>query len=496
MSVKASQLYDIAIIGGGVNGTAIARDAAGRGHKVLLLEKGDLASGTSSASTKLIHGGLRYLEYGELRLVKKALAEREVFLNAAPHIVTPMRFVLPLPEKGRPAWMVKLGLGLYDHLARRDILANSERIENADHEFLKPLFGNLRACFAYSDCWVDDARMVVLQAMDARRQGASIWPRTGLRDLSYNDGLWELETETDRRLHARMVVNAAGPWVRQLLDRNGLANGATPKIRLVRGSHIIVPQIYEGEQSYLLQQPDGRVVFAIPYEGKFTLIGTTDVEHTGGPDVPPHCTDDEAAYLCDAANRYFTTQILPSSIVWSYSGVRPLLDDGHGKPESVTRDYRLHTSHHGGAPLLSVYGGKITTARTLAEAALDHIEKEIGKKAGPWTKHGTLPGGDMVDRDFAEFLADMAAHFHWLEADVLLRYTRAYGTMTGMVMGGAKSIEGLGRHFGHGLYEAEVDYLREVEWARSADDILWRRSKLGLHVGQDTIDSLRRHMGE
>ncbi|MBU6235224.1 MAG: glycerol-3-phosphate dehydrogenase [Alphaproteobacteria bacterium] len=495
-AVKAPHCYDIAIIGGGVNGTAIARDAAGRGHSVVLLEKGDLASGTSSASTKLIHGGLRYLEYGELRLVKKALAEREVFLKTAPHIVSPMRFVIPLPEKGRPAWMVRVGLGLYDHLARRDVLPNAERIKTTEHDFVKPLFGNLRGCFAYSDCWVDDARMVVLQAVDARRQGAAVWPRTGVRDITPANGLWEIETDTDRRIHARMVVNAAGPWVRQLLEKNGLAQPSTPKVRLVRGSHIIVPAIFEGDQSYLLQQPDGRVVFAIPYEHKFTLIGTTDVEHTGGPDAPPHCTPDEAAYLCDAVNRYFTKQTLPAQIVWSYSGVRPLFDDGRGKAAAVTRDYHLHASRHQNAPMLSVYGGKITTARVLAEAVLADAEKIIGRKAGPWTSSVPLPGGDIVDRDFHEFLADMAAHYHWFEGDALLRYARAYGSWLGRILGSATRPEQLGRNFGHGLFEAEVEYLRDEEWARSADDILWRRTKLGLHVSPDTANMLRRHIGE
>lgn len=494
-SVKASKVYDLAIIGGGVNGTAIARDAAGRGHSVVLLERGDLGGATSSASTKLIHGGLRYLEYGELRLVKKALAEREVFLKAAPHIVWPMRFVLPLPDGARAPWMVRLGLGLYDHLARRDVLPNAETI-NDGHTYLQPLFGNLRGCFAYSDCWVDDARLVILQALDAQRQGAEIWPRTGVRDLTPNNGLWEIETDTDRRIHARMVVNASGPWVRKLLDANGLADAKTPKVRLVRGSHIVVPAVYDGDQSYLLQQPDGRIVFAIPYEKRFTLIGTTDVEHEGGPDLPPACTQNEAEYLCDAVNRHFIKQTLPAHIVWSYSGVRPLFDDGRGKAAAVTRDYHFHMGSHAGARILSVYGGKITTARQLAEAAMEKIEPVIGEKACPWTSGGILPGGDMVDGDFTEFLADMAAHYHWFEAEDLWRYARAYGTWLPQILGRATATEQLGRNFGGGLFEAEVDYLRSVEWARTSEDILWRRTKLGLHVGADTVSALRRYMGE
>lgn len=495
-TVKAPPVYDLAVIGGGVNGTAIARDAAGRGHSVVLLERGDLGGATSSASTKLIHGGLRYLEYGELALVKKALAEREVFLRNAPHIVWPMRFVLPLSEKSRPSWMVRMGLGLYDRLARRDVLPDSEHVTGADNPYLQPLFGNMRDCFAYSDCWVDDARLVVLQAIDAQRQGAEIWPRTGVRDLTPQNGIWEIETETDRRIHARMVVNAAGPWVRQILEKNGLTAPTTPKVRLVRGSHIVVPAVHAGDQAYLLQQPDGRVVFAIPYERKFTLIGTTDTEHAGGADEPPHCSRDEAEYLCDAANRYFTKQVLPADIVWSYSGVRPLFDDGRGKAAAVTRDYHLYRKSHDGAPILSVYGGKITTARTLALAALEEIEKHIGRKAGPWTHAAALPGGDMVDRDYAEFLADMAAVYHWMEEDVLKRYARAYGTWLPRILGHAESARELGRDFGGGLYEAEVAYLCDAEWARSSEDILWRRSKLGLHIGADTVAALRRYMGE
>ena len=494
-SVKTLPTYDLAIIGGGVNGTAIARDAAGRGHSVILLEQGDLASATSSSSTKLIHGGLRYLEYGELRLVKKALAEREIFLKSAPHIVSPMRFVLPLPEKSRAAWKIQLGLSLYDRLARRDVLPASERIRNSEHDFCKPLFGNLRACFAYSDCWVDDARLVILQALDAGRNGAEIWPCTGVRDITPAGGGWEIETETDRRIAARMVINATGPWVRQLLEKNGLTQPNTPKLRLVRGSHIVVPAIYEGDQSYLLQQPDGRIVFAIPYEGKFTLIGTTDVDHAGGPEMPPVCTPDEAEYLCDAVNRYFEKQILPRDAVWTYSGVRPLFDDGHGKAAAVTRDYHLHRASHAGAPILSVYGGKITTARVLAEAAMLEIENVLGRKAGPWTMRATLPGGDLVESDFPEFLGDMAARFHWLDSDTLLRYARAYGTWMLRILGDATHIAHLGRDFGGGLYEAEVEYLRVVEWARNADDILWRRSKLGLHVSPETVAALKRYMG-
>lgn len=493
-SVKGLKIFDLAIIGGGVNGTAIARDAAGRGFSVALFERNDLASGTSSSSTKLIHGGLRYLEYGELKLVKKALAEREVFLKTAPHIVSPMRFVLPVGENTRPAWMVRLGLGLYDQLARRDVLADSEKIDFKVHEFGKPLFGNYTQGFAYSDCWVDDARLVVLQAVDAVRNGAQVFTRTGVRDITPASGGWEIETEHNQRIGARMVVNAGGPWVRQILDSSGLSTPTTPKIRLVRGSHIVVPAIYEGEQSYLMQQPDGRVVFAIPYEGRFTLIGTTDVEHAA--DQQPVCTEEEAQYLCDAANRYFEKQTGKEQIVWSYSGVRPLFDDGRGKPAAVTRDYHFYRQMHGDSPILSIYGGKITTARALADAAMEEIEGVLGNRAQSWTATTTLPGGDLIEGDFPEFVADMAAMYHWLEAETLLRMARAYGTWATRILGAATGPSQLGRDFGGGLFEAEVEYLRGVEWAVTAEDILWRRSKLGLHVGADTVSALKRHLGE
>lgn len=493
-SVKGLRTFDLAIIGGGVNGTAIARDAAGRGYSVALFERGDLAGATSSASTKLIHGGLRYLEYGELRLVQKALAEREVFLKTAPHIVSPLRFVLPISENTRKPWMIRLGLGLYDHLARRDVLADSENLDFKIHEFGKPLFGNYTQGFAYSDCWVDDARLVVLQAVDAVRNGAEVFTRTGVRDITPASGGWEIETDNNFRIGARLVVNAGGPWVRQILDSCGLSKPTTPRVRLVRGSHIVVPAVYNGDQAYLMQQPDGRVVFAIPYEGRFTLIGTTDVEHE--PDQPPVCTPEEAQYLCDAANRYFEKQTGVGDIVWTYSGVRPLFDDGRGKPAAVTRDYHLYHQIHGGSAILSVYGGKITTARALAQTAMNDIEAVLGPRAGAWTAGATLPGGDMIDADFPEFVADMAAMYHWMEAETLLRYCRAYGTWATRVLGGAAGPGQLGRHFGGGLYEAEVEYLRGVEWARTAEDILWRRSKLGLHVGADTVAALKRHLGE
>ncbi len=495
-SVNGLHVHDLAIIGGGVNGTAIARDAAGRGYSTILFEQNDLASATSSASTKLIHGGLRYLEYGELRLVKKALAEREVFLKTAPHIVSPMRFVLPLSENTRKPWIIRLGLGMYDHLARRDVLSDSQSVDFRESAMGDPLFGNYQRGFVYSDCWVDDSRLVVLQAVDAARNGAHIHTRTGVRDITPHDGLWEIETTNNMRLYARMVVNAAGPWVRQFLDRNALTTPVTPKVRLVRGSHIVVPKIYKGDQSYLMQQPDGRVVFAIPYEEKFTCIGTTDVNHDAGPDAPPVITVEETAYLCDAANRYFAHQIAPADVAWAYSGVRPLFDDGKGKAAAVTRDYHLYNQRLAGAPILSVYGGKITTARALAETAMEQIARDIGPRSGSWTHAVPLPGGDVLEGDIAEFAADIAAMYPALEAQMLLRQCRAYGTWMTRFLGAAQKPSDLGRDFGGGLFEAEVDYLRRVEWARTSADILWRRSKLGLHTGPETQSALARYLGE
>lgn len=489
--------YDIAVIGGGVNGTAIARDMAGRGYAVLLLEGGDLASGTSSASTKLIHGGLRYLEYGELHLVKKALMEREVLLRTAPHIVSPLRFVLPRAGSSRPKWMLKIGLILYDHLARRDVLPDSESVDLTRHDYGIPFAGRIADGFAYSDCWVDDARLVVLQAVDAARQGADILTRTHVHDVSPDgNGGWDIETNSAQRFHARFLINATGPYVRTFLDRNRLVGPHTPGLRLVRGSHIVVPRIYDGGHAYMLQQPDGRIVFAIPYQEKFTLIGTTDQDHGTNPDVKPVCTPDEAQYLCDAVNRFFIRAVGTQDIVWSYSGVRPLFDNGRGKAAAVTRDYHLHTQHHDHAPIMSIYGGKITTCRWLAADAAQEIERILGKKGAAWTHKAPLPGGDIIDRDFYEFMGDMMAYYHWFPARTLERMARAYGTHVMRILGDAAHVGQLGRDFGGGLYQAEVDYLCQQEWARTADDILWRRTKLGLHVKDDTVQALKKYLGE
>lgn len=480
--------YDLLIIGGGVNGAGIARDAAGRGMRVLLVEAKDLAGATSSASTKLVHGGLRYLEYFQFRLVRESLRERTVLLRLAPHIIWPMDFILPHGAGVRPAWMIRAGLFLYDRLGgkERGPLPASGRV-------MPPpgiLQDRYRVAFRYADCWVDDARLVVLNALDAAELGAHILTRTACTGLRHEDGAWIAELHDGERtqtIRAAMVVNAAGPWVRHIIDGNGLARGNSPKIRLVKGSHIIVPRLFDGAQSYILQQPDRRVVFAIPYEGRFTLIGTTDTDFDGDP-TRADIDSAEKIYLCDAANRYFKSQIDPSMIVHSYSGVRPLIDDGRGHARAVTRDYLLDLDLSHGGLLLSVFGGKITTYRRLALAAMDRLvphwtrRDENPASGAGWTDTVPLPGGDMLNADFDSFLTDQRARYDWLPGDLVARYARAYGTRMDRMLEGAYDLESLGRDFGHGVYQAEIDYLIRHEWAKTAEDILWRRSKLGLHL--------------
>lgn len=502
--------YDLLVIGGGVNGAGIARDAAGRGMSVLLVEAQDLAGATSSASTKLIHGGLRYLEYFEFHLVRAALKEREVLLRLAPHIVWPLDFVLPYYPSLRPAWMIRIGLFLYDHLTHLGKLKKSTGLDLRTHAFGKPLQAQHKKGFRYSDCWVQDSRLVVLNAIDAAELGAHISTRTMCTGLAVKDGRWEAQlrdVDTGQTLTttAAMVVNAAGPWVHAVLDGNHLTRAKiTPGIRLVKGSHIIVPRLFDGEQAYILQQPDRRIVFAIPYEGHFTLIGTTDIDYTGDP-ANPVIDEAEKQYLCDATNRYFTKSITPADIVHTYSGVRPLMDDGKGKASEVTRDYHLEFEESFGAPLLSVFGGKITTYRTLAEHVVDRLvphwlrrNSEAASSALPqvaWTDGVALPGGDILDGDFEGFVQEQVTRYHWLPESLVRRYARAYGTRMDRMLDGAVNLDSMGRHFGDDLYLAEVEYLRSKEWAKTADDILWRRSKLGLHLSENTKAQLKHYMG-
>ena len=471
-------MYDLAIIGGGVNGCGIARDAAGRGLKVLLLEKDDLASHTSSAATKLIHGGLRYLEQYEFRLVRKALKEREVLLRAAPHIIWPLRFVLPIDRGMRPAWMLRLGLFLYDHLGGRELLPATRAHDLTTSPLGAPLEKRLKRGFSYSDCWVEDARLVVLNAVDARTRGADIRVRTACTALERHADRW-IVTAGARRFEARAIVNAAGPWA------DVVAGLASPDgghaLRLVKGSHIVVRRAYHGDQAYIFQNGDGRVIFAIPYEQDFTLIGTTDRPHDS-PDRLPQAGEEEIAYLIDAANDYLARDLTRDDVAWTYSGVRPLYDDHEADASEVTRDYVLKLDERGGAPILSVLGGKLTTYRVLAEEALDRLGPLLGNSAAPWTANGALPGGDFPVDGFDALAAAFAAEWPWLAPAVAARFARLYGTRARLLMEGAQSAADMGEPFGAGLSAREAHYLIDHEFACTAQDILWRRTKLGLHM--------------
>lgn len=481
-------LFDLAVIGGGINGAGIARDAAGRGAKVLLLESGDLACGTSSASTKLIHGGLRYLEHYEFALVHEALAEREALWRIAPHIIWPLRFVLPHARGLRPAWLLRLGLFLYDHIGGRKRLPATDTVMLARHPAGAPLKPGFRIGFEYSDNWVDDARLVVLNAMDAAAHGAQVLTHTPLAAARRDDTGWLLETPAGT-FHARALVNAAGPAV---LDVLKLA-GERPhySMRLVRGSHIVLRKLFDHAYAYFFQLPDGRIFFAIPYERDFTLIGTTDTDHTG-PLSDVRASPEEIAYLCEGVNRYFRQRIAPADVVWSYAGVRPLIDDGSGRPEAATRGYRLELSPESeGAALLTVYGGKITTYRHLGEEAVDMLARRLPALSGPaWTKKRALPGGDFPTDGTAALKAEMVQRHPFLSPADTDRIARAYGTRAFAWLGNARHRAELGRDFGAGLSEAEVRYLQREEWARTAQDILWRRSKLGLRLNALQQDAL------
>ena len=470
--------YDLAVIGGGINGCGIARDAAGRGARVLLLEAHDLASGTSSASTKLIHGGLRYLEHYEFGLVRESLSERERLWRIAPHIAWPLRFVLPHVPGLRPRWLVRLGLFLYDHIGGRKLLPATQSVKLGRHPAGKPLKPEFTSAFVYSDCWVDDARLVVLNARDAADRGAEVRTRSRVTALAREGDSWRIAVDGEV-FRARAVVNATGPAVHDLLERCHLP--AHRKTRLVRGSHIVVRKLFDHAFAYFFQLPDGRIFFAIPYEHDFTLIGTTDQDHHGGL-AHVEASAEEIAYLCDGASRFFQTPVMPQDVVWTYSGVRPLIDDGSGRPEAATRGYFLDLSDEDeGAPLLSVFGGKITTYRHLAQEAMDKLASRMGFLDGPgWTDTVPLPGGDFAVGEVAQQIAQLKARYPFLETPWAERLAHAYGTLAGQLFDGARRLGDCGVHFGHGLTQREVDFLIEREWARSTEDILWRRSKLGL----------------
>jgi glycerol-3-phosphate dehydrogenase len=490
----SAALYDIAVIGGGVNGAGIARDAAGRGASVLLLEAGDLASGTSSNSTKLIHGGLRYLEHYEFALVREALSEREILWSIAPHIIWPLRFILPHRAGLRPRWLLRLGLFLYDHIGGRKRLPAAQSVDLRAHPAGAPLKAQYTRAFAYSDGWVDDARLVVLNARDAADRGAEVRTACEVTALVREGECWRIEAggETFR---ARAVVNAAGPRVLDLLGRAG--EPSAQKMRLVRGSHIVVRRLFEHDYAYFFQLPDGRIFFAIPYEQDFTLIGTTDVDHDGSLNEV-RASPEEIAYLCAGASEYFRKAVTPDDVVWTYSGVRPLVDDGSGRPEAATRGYRFEVDGEGGeAPLLSIFGGKITTYRQLASAALDLLAPRVPVLRQPcWTGEAPLPGGDFAVTDAPALTSDLAARCPFLGEARAARLIRLYGTRAEVILGAATTEADLGEDFGHGLTAAEVDYLTAHEWARTAEDILWRRTKLGLHFSPEQTARLAAYLTE
>ncbi len=485
---------DILIVGGGINGAGVARDAAGRGLDVTLLEQADLAGATSSASSKLIHGGLRYLENYEFRLVRESLMERERLWKIAPHIITPLRFILPHHKGLRPAFILRLGLFLYDHIGGRKLLPPTRQLDLRSGAAGEPLADSFKQGFEYSDCWVDDARLVVLNAMSAAEMGADILTGHTFLGAKRKNGRWLASVKTEQsvieEISARILVNAAGPWVDKTLNACDVGQQNMGSVRLVKGSHIVVPRLYAHNRAYTFQNSDGRVIFSIPYEGDYTLIGTTDTPFEEDPRTA-EADDREVEYLCNAASEYFKKPIVPNDVTWSYSGVRPLYDDGAESASKATRDYVLELNApdtpENAAPLLSIYGGKVTTYRRLAEEVLEKLEPYTGEERGPWTENAPLPGGDLPGRELpqkahTDFISGLQKQVSWLPEMTCARLAASYGTRVQILLGNATCLEDMGQHFGAGLYEREVEYLRQHEWAKSADDILWRRSKLGLHM--------------
>ncbi|SDG36450.1 glycerol-3-phosphate dehydrogenase [Thalassobaculum litoreum] len=488
------QIFDLAIIGGGVNGCGIARDAAGRGLSVFLCEMGDLAQGTSSASTKLFHGGLRYLEYFEFRLVREALKEREVLLCAMPHIAWPLRFVLPHHRGLRPAWFLRLGLFVYDHLGGRKILPATETVDLRSGPIGASLKDQFVTGFEYSDGWVQDSRLVVLNARDAADRGASVNVRTKCLAAAPSDGVWQVQvrdedTGATRTVAARSLVNAGGPWVGQVISQCVRVN-TNDNVRLVRGSHIVVRKRFEHDRAFIFQNADKRIVFAIPYEEGFTLIGTTDRDHETSPSEAV-CTPEEIEYLCRSVSEYFRDPVTAEDVVWTYSGVRPLYDDGAKSATAATRDYVLKVERSGDAPpLLNIFGGKITTYRRLAEAALEKLRPFFPQMGSTWTAGACLPGGDFPVGGDEEQGTRLRDRYGFLDVDWARRLIRTYGTDAFDLLGDAASIEDLGQNFGATLTEAEVVWLMRKEWARSASDVLWRRTKLGLRLSDEQARTL------
>ncbi len=481
--------YDLIIIGGGINGAGLAADAASRGLSVLLCEKDDLANATSSASSKLIHGGLRYLEYYEFRLVREALAEREVMLKKAPHIVWPLRFILPHRPHLRPVWMIRAGLFLYDHLGKRKTLKGSNSVK---FDATSPLKPEITRGFEYSDCWVDDARLVILNALDAQNHGAKIATRTYCTQAERKTDHWLVTlkntlTNEITTAKANALVNATGPWVASFIKDN-MRLKSPYGIRLIKGSHIVIPKLYDGEHAYILQNADKRIVFVIPYLNKFTLVGTTDVEYQGDPNSVK-ISEEEIAYLIDVTNHHFKQQIKADDVISSYSGVRPLCDDESADPAAITRDYTITKEDQDGKlPLVSIFGGKITTYRKLANAAMAKLTEFFPNLGASVTETSVLPGGDIGN--FEDFLASIKTNYSWLDDDTQYRYARSYGSLCKNFLKNKTQLSDLGAHFGHGLFQAEVDYLTEHEWALTTDDILWRRTKLGISFSAEDVKKL------
>ena len=499
-----SQDYDILIIGGGINGCGIARDAVGRGYSVYLCEAEDLASGTSSQSTKLIHGGLRYLEHYEFRLVREALTEREILWKIAPHIIHPLRFVLPHHKGLRPAWLLRLGLFLYDHIGGRKKLPTTKTLNLSKDETGKPLRLDYSKGYEYSDCAVDDARLVILNALDAAEHGASINTRAKCVDMQRTEGHWsatieDQQTQRQTKINAKIIINASGPWADDVLE---ILHPITHKnIRLVQGSHIIVPKIYSHDKCYIFQNQDDRIIFAIPYHEHFTLIGTTDHEYTGDP-RKTKITQKEIDYLCSSANNYFNEQISPADIVGTYSGVRSLYNDGASKAQEATRDYVLRVDRPSPkvAPMINIFGGKITTYRRLAESMMEKIEglleKESDLNTGKWTSSEPLPGGDFAIEELSTLCKQLHKEYSFLSEDEATRFIKLYGTRAKKLLGDAKSYKDLGQAFGHSLYQREVEYLIKTEWAITAQDVLWRRTKLGLLFNTKEQAALEKWMAD
>ena len=516
-----ASVVDVFVIGGGINGCGIARDAAGRGLSVALAEMNDLASATSSASTKLFHGGLRYLEYFEFRLVREALIEREILLRAMPHISWPMRFVLPYHKsmrfesetptskllsfflpwmKGRrPAWLIRLGLFLYDHMGGRKILPGTTSVDLRSDPVCRPLQDRFTKAYEYSDCWVEDSRLVALTARDAQARGARIATRTKVVSAQRDGDVWKIETQNvatgeQTATRARILVNASGPWVEDIIRTKAQVN-SKDGVRLVRGSHIVTRQLFDHDKCYFFQGQDGRIIFAIPYETDFTLIGTTDAEHAD-VNVKPECTDQEAQYLCDFVSRYLINPVTMDDIVWRYSGVRPLFDDGAKSATAATRDYVLKVDQSAGVPMLNVFGGKITTARRLAEHALEKIVPILGATGDPWTAGAALPGGDFAHDGVQQLIDQLVAKHGFLDKKWAKRLVRAYGTDAAKMLDGATSVSDLGLSFGATLTQTEVSWLMDNEFAQTARDVVWRRSKLGLRMSAKEVGDLDTWMAE